>query len=147
MPLIIRGPGFAAGATAPRLTANIDLAPTILDVAGVDGSLEMDGESLLPPAGDPDPPPDDRVIYIQNGPQQNAAIPHFDGVRVPGYTYVEYVTGFVELYDLTADPYQLSNIAGKPSYAELEDRLAGLLRQVRDCHGDSCREPRFTPPG
>ena len=94
-----------------------------------------------------DPPPDDRVIYIQNGPQQNAAIPHFDGVRVPGYTYVEYVTGFVELYDLTADPYQLSSIAGKPSYAELEDRLAGLLRQVRDCHGDSCREPRFTPPG
>lgn len=147
VPLIIRGPGFAAGATAPQLTANIDLAPTILDVAGVDGSLEMDGESLLPPAGDPDPPPDDRVIYIQNGPQQNAAIPHFDGVRVPGYTYVEYLTGFVELYDLAADPYQLSNLAGEPSYAELEDRLAGILRQVRDCHGDSCRELRFTPPG
>src|SRR5690606_5913582 len=44
VPLLVRGPGFPTGATAPQLTANIDLAPTILDLAGVEGSLVADGQ-------------------------------------------------------------------------------------------------------
>src|SRR5690606_3089458 len=73
VPLLVRGPGFPTGATAPQLTANIDLAPTILDLAGVEGSLVADGQSLLPLAADPSPPPDDRAVYLQNGPQQEGA--------------------------------------------------------------------------
>lgn len=148
VPLIIRGPGFPVGATAPQLTANIDLAPTILELAGVTPSLEPDGQSLLPVVSDPDPPPDDRVIYLQNGPErQGAAIPHYDGVRVPGYSYVEYEPGASELYDLSADPFQLVNRAGDPAYASLQAQLADLLGQLRGCQGEGCREPRFVPPG
>lgn len=147
VPLVIRGPGFPAGATAPQLTANIDLAPTILDIAGVSGSLEEDGRSLLAYA-DAAPPADDRAIYIQNGDEeQGAAIPHWDGVRVPGYTYVEYEPGPRELYDLTTDPWQLDNVAGDPAYAEVRRTLADLTEQLRACQGDACREPRFQPSG
>ena len=147
VPLIIRGPGFPVGATAPQLTANIDLAPTILELAGVTGSLEQDGASLLPLVQDADPAPDDRALYLQDGPADHgAAIPHYDGVRVPGYTYVEYEPGARELYDLTADPWQLDNLAGDPAYARIEGRLADLLQQLRGCQGEACREPRFTSP-
>ena len=156
VPLVVRGPGFPAGATAPQLTANIDLAPTVLDLAGVEGSRVLDGESLLPLAGEPSPPPDDRAIYLQNGPGGHeagtetsalGAVPHWDGVRVPGYTYVEYDRGGRELYDLAADPWQLENRAGDPAFAPLERHLADLLEQLRNCAGDECREPRFSPPG
>ena len=148
MPLIIRGPGFPTGATAPQVTANIDLAPTILDLAGVEGSLPEDGESLLPLVSDPSPPTDDRAVYLQNGPQEeDAAIPHWDGVRVPGFTYVEYERGGRELYDLAADPWQLDNVYGDPAYAEVQRELARLLVELRGCSGDSCREPRFSPSG
>lgn len=148
VPLLIRGPGFPTGATAPQLTANIDLAPTILDLAGVEGSLVADGQSLLPLATDPSPPPDDRAVYLQNGPQaEGAAIPHWEGVRVPGFTYVEYEQGGRELYDLTADPYQLDNVYDDPAYAEVQRELASLLVRLRGCSGEACREPRFSPPG
>ncbi|HMQ25665.1 MAG TPA: DUF4976 domain-containing protein, partial [Acidimicrobiales bacterium] len=131
-----------------QLTANIDLAPTILDLAGVEGSLVADGQSLLPLAADPSPPPDDRAVYLQNGPQnEDAAIPHWDGVRVPGFTYVEYEQGGRELYDLEADPYQLENVYGDPAYAEVQRELAGLLVALRGCSGETCREPRFSPSG
>ena len=92
------------------------------------------------------PPDDDRAIYLQNGAErgdQGATIPHWEGVRVPGYTYVEYDRGGRELYDLTADPAQLDNRAGDPAYAALQRRLANLLEELRGCEGDACREPRF----
>lgn len=148
VPLIIRGPGFPSGATAPQLTANIDLAPTILDLAGVEGGLPTDGESLVALAADPSPPADDRAVYLQNGPQeQGATIPHWDGVRVPGFTYVEYEQGGRELYDLALDPWQLDNAYGDPAYAEVQRELAGLLAELRGCSGEACREPRFSPSG
>ena len=53
VPLIIRGPGLPAGQVRNQLSANIDLAPTILDAAGTPPRLEMDGISLLPGARDP----------------------------------------------------------------------------------------------
>lgn len=147
VPLVIRGPGFPAGQTAPQLTSNIDLAPTVLDLAGVSGSLVEDGRSLLAYAG-ASAPADDRAIYIQNGVEgQGASIPHWDGVRVPGYTYVEYEPGARELYDLTTDPWQLDNHAGDPAYAEVQRTLADLTEQLRGCRGDACREPRFQPSG
>ena len=51
MPLLIRGPGIEPGITVPDLAANIDLAPTIVDMGGMDpASLAFDGISLLPAA-------------------------------------------------------------------------------------------------
>jgi len=147
VPLVIRGPGFPVGATVPQLTANVDLASTVLELAGVVGSLETDGQSLLPMLAEADPSPDDRVLYLENGPKaEGADIPRFEGVRVPGYSYIEYAPGGRELYDLAADPYQLENVAGDPAHHDLQAHLADLLEQLRGCQGESCREPRFTPP-
>lgn len=48
VPQVIRGPGFPAGETRDQLVANIDLAPTFLDIANANAGLDVDGLSLLP---------------------------------------------------------------------------------------------------
>ncbi len=48
VPLLIRGPGIAAGGRSPELVSNIDLAPTLAQIAGATPKLTVDGRSLLP---------------------------------------------------------------------------------------------------
>jgi hypothetical protein len=74
----------------------------------------------------------------------NAAIPPFQGLRVAGYTYVEYSTGERELYDLTTDPDELQNIASSADpglISELHSRLDAL----RTCAAQSCRDSEAAP--
>jgi arylsulfatase A-like enzyme len=48
VPLIIRGPGIAAGVTQNALTANVDFAPTFADIAGISIPTSVDGRSFKP---------------------------------------------------------------------------------------------------
>jgi len=48
VPLLARGPGIKAGSIFEQLTANVDVTPTILDLAGVKPPKFMDGRSMLP---------------------------------------------------------------------------------------------------
>lgn len=54
MPLLIRGPGVPRGTTSGELSANIDLAPTITELARAQPTMPMDGRSLVPFLRDPD---------------------------------------------------------------------------------------------
>jgi N-acetylglucosamine-6-sulfatase len=73
-------------------------------------------------------------------------IPEYQGVRVAGFTYVEYVTGEKELYDLRADPDQLTNIAVTADPA-LVASLHATLEQLRTCRGEQCRSVEDAPVG
>ncbi|HZK15825.1 MAG TPA: sulfatase [Solirubrobacterales bacterium] len=53
MPFLIRGPGIEPGASTGELAANVDIAPTILDLAGVSADKSLDGRSLTPYLRDP----------------------------------------------------------------------------------------------
>ena len=55
---------------------------------------------------------------------------HYVGIRVPGWKYLEYRSGFREMYDLTADPYEMENIAGRPQYAAQQAQLAQQLQAL-----------------
>jgi N-acetylglucosamine-6-sulfatase len=145
IPLIVRGPGVKAGKTIKGQVANIDFAPTLVDAANAKAGRKMDGVSLLPTLRNPRKRPD-RVIEIEaldrlfrGDIPVNAWDRPYKGVRTDRYTYVVYTeTGEQELYDRRKDPYQLTNIAGNPAYAQIEAKLARQLARLDRCKGRSC---------
>jgi len=66
------------------------------------------------------------------------AIPNYDAVRTSRYLYVEYpTTGEKELYDLGADPYELTNLYSSASPTLLGD-LESRLDALKSCAGETC---------
>ena len=146
VPLIIRGPGVKKGATVAGQVSNVDFAPTLLDFADAKAGRRMDGLSLLPTLRKPRKRPD-RALAIEAlaplFPGGNIPINAWDqpytGVRTDQYTYVVWTqTGETELYDRTADPYQLDNVSGDPAYAAIETDLAAKLAALQNCAGNAC---------
>ncbi len=144
VPLVIRGPGVPAGVTVDDLAINADLAPTILEAAGVAAGLPQDGRSLLPFAAHPKRL-HGRELLLEKGSvvdgdddevQQSDT---FSAVHTSRYVYVENITGERELYDLAVDPYQLQNQINNPAYDAVEAALASRLASLRSCAGESCR--------
>jgi arylsulfatase A-like enzyme len=134
VPLIVRGPGLPAGQVRGQLAANIDLAPTILDAAGVPPRLKMDGISLLPVARNPASSGTRSLVL-----EYLAGRTGYSAVRTSdGFLYAEHRNGERELYDLNTDPYELQNLAGRPADAHLEAELARRLAALRDCAGAAC---------
>ena len=131
VPLIMAGPGLPRGGTYDGIVGNIDLAPTILDAAGVAPRLEPDGASLLGLAAGPEPA---RDILLETA--------RSTGLRTPEWMYAEHRTknGIErELYDMGADPHQLRSRADDPALAAVQEQLAARLAELRDCAGASCR--------
>lgn len=136
VPLIVRGPGVTAGLRLSQPVSNVDLAPTIVDIAGATAGRAMDGRSLLPLLRDPSLRYG-RDLLIE-GPGKDAASRSFTALRTPRYKYAEYATGERELYDLARDLYELYSLHADPGYAALRDELARRLTRLRDCAGSSC---------
>jgi arylsulfatase A-like enzyme len=121
--MAVRGPAF----TTPideRVAANIDIAPTIVALAGA--SLpNPDGLSLADPF--------DRDAVLLQGYGGNDG---YQAVRTARYMYVEYNKGGRELYDYELDPYELDNLV--PEDEATAAPLAGKLNQLRGCTGAGC---------
>ncbi|HEX9945471.1 MAG TPA: sulfatase [Thermoanaerobaculia bacterium] len=137
VPLILRGGGFPAGVTAAQLVSNVDLAPTIVALAGAAPGRVMDGRPLLPLALDPGLEKD-RTLLIE-GAGTGRDKPPFAAVRGSRWLYVEYATGDRELYDLRTDPFELRSRHAAPAQAAVRADLARRLVRLRACSGSSCR--------
>ena len=145
VPLVLRGPGVPKGRTITRQVGNVDLAPTLVDLANARAGRTMDGVSLLPGLRDPSRIPS-RVLGIEAPePLFEGDVPvnrwdrPYSGVRSARYTYVVWTeTGEEELYDRALDPYQLTNLASDPAHAAIKAYLAAKLAELEDCRGASC---------
>jgi arylsulfatase A-like enzyme len=134
VPLLISGPGFPDGVRHDRLVGNVDLAPTILDLAGAKADTEIDGRSMLPfedRVDDRDRP----ILLAAYDRDYGRGV----GVRTGHYAYAEYDYGERELYDLKRDPEQLESVHDDPQYAGVRARLADQLTRLRSCAGEDCR--------
>jgi arylsulfatase A-like enzyme len=130
VPLIVSGPGFPPGADYDGIVGNIDLAPTVLDAAGVAPMREPDGRSLLGLLADPEP---ERDILLETA--------RSTAVRTPEWMYAEHRTknGVErELYDMKADPHQLRSLGSDPAYTNERAALAERLAELRACTGAGC---------
>jgi len=128
VPLVVRDDAIVGEARSDdRLVANIDLAPTLAEAAGVP-LPGADGRSLVPLLeGRPEPWRSALLIEHMRG---TNPIPTYCAVRTHRYLFVTYETGERELYDIGVDPFQLQNVAG--SAPALEARLDVVLRRLCD---------------
>jgi arylsulfatase A-like enzyme len=135
VPFIVRWPDGVAspGTVIDEPVLNADIAPTLLDIAGVPIPASMQGRSIAPLIkGEPVEWRDDVFYeYFADFPYQ---VPPSQAVRTDRWLYVEYDRGLPpELYDTVTDPEQRVNLAEEPAYSVtrqgLSQRLADLRRE------------------
>jgi N-acetylglucosamine-6-sulfatase len=144
-PLMIRGPGIPSGSVVNQPVGEQDVASTILamtDNVGANGGFPVDGVNILPMIGNPSLRAS-RPIVIEVGPKTaTSTVYRFHGVvvRINGvrWKYVERPGGRKELYDLAADPAELTNVADRAAYAQIQSQLRTLLLQYQWCAGAAC---------
>jgi Sulfatase/Bacterial Ig domain/Domain of unknown function (DUF4976) len=122
-PLLIRYP-WTGSHVESRLVQNVDMAPTIAELAGVTLPAPVDGRSLVPLIKNTATNWRTSILYEGTG-------LNYWAVRRKTWKYVELDTGEKELYDLSADPYELTNVAGQPSYANIQSSLAAELANLK----------------
>jgi arylsulfatase A-like enzyme len=139
VPLVMRGPGIPRNFRDPRPVANIDVAPTIVDVTDAEARRTPDGRSLLPLLADRTAWWG-RDILLENGNGANN-VPPYRAIRTNRFVWAEHLTtGEYELYDLERDPFQLRSQDGNPAYAAVQRDLAQRLRLLKRCAGHGCQK-------
>lgn len=144
VPLLARGPGIKAGSVPDQFVANIDLAPTFLDLAGLPVPEYMQGRSLAPLLRGESPAEWRDTIYYRyyHDPGHHNTAAHL-GVRTATHKLIFYwKKDAYEMFDLINDPTEQHNLlfdeaeAGKPEIAamfvELKAEIKRLQKQFED---------------
>lgn len=164
VPMIVRGPGIAKGASVSFPTTHTDLAPTFFNIAGIPLRSDFDGAPIPLTAA---------AQAAQKKRSEHVNVEYWGGVYVEGtvfgdrrsvtrqntyktlrvladgydFMYAVWCTNENQLFDMKQDPYQLNNLYGKNGTSSgydlgrLYDRLDTLLLALKNCKGDVCRDP------
>jgi arylsulfatase A-like enzyme len=138
MPLLLRWPGHVEGGTEDKIVANVDIAPTLYALAGVEPSTVVDGVSLFSDTHRSE-------LFMEQLENWRVGLADWRSIRGPDFQYIEYFGrgGNMidrEYYDLKDDPWQLRNLFGDddptndPDVAELSKQIAELSQ----CSGSGC---------
>jgi N-acetylglucosamine-6-sulfatase len=139
LPFIVRYDALQEGgsSSSSELVLNVDIAPTLASFAGT-VAPGVDGQSVAPILeGSFSEWRDDILLEHARTNIGKVSVPAYCGVRTTSHKYVRYSSGEEELYDLIADPFELSNLAADPLLTELK---ASLRRRAAEL----CTP---TPPG
>lgn len=150
VPLIVAWPGKVRPGKHAELIETIDLLPTLFELIGLEEPTSCQGHSFAPLVADrgreyvphrevfseniiPEVHTGGKMAMPFEKGRGVAGIRHPDAkmVRTARWKYNYYPEGYAELYDLQADPHELTNLAGKPAVREVEldmkDRLLKWL--------------------
>jgi arylsulfatase A-like enzyme len=131
VPLIIRCPkGYKAGLKVDALVEEIDLAPTLLEAAGVPVPFRMQGRSLTKLLqGETATHRDSVYSEFYNSNFEYSPPPWATMVRTDRYKLIVYhsLGGWGELYDLQKDPHEFDNLWDRPSMRGIKHELQALL--------------------
>jgi arylsulfatase A-like enzyme len=136
LPLVICDPRLPSGRKGTRVSAvalNIDIAPTILELAGLEVPASVQGRSLLPLLRGRRV--EWRSEFFYEHPFRHPRIPMTEGVRGPRYKYVRYTSldpVVEQLYDLKLDPREEKNLAGDPGMSQRLSQLRASWRSWRE---------------
>ena len=158
IPLLVRYPEeIEASAVEERMVMNVDIAPTILDYAGVTIPEVMQGESLRPLLEDEDIEWRKSIFYsyyenswaLRDASRSEMSDPSFNyftahrigphrGVRTDRFKLIEFYSksDYWEFFDLKNDPHEVKNLYSNPAYAseitDLKVELRRLQTQYKD---------------
>ena len=130
IPLIVSDPRAdesKRGIVREEMALNIDVAPTILELAGLDAANEIQGKSLVPLLRGKEV--EWREEFFCEHWFDRADIPKSEGVRTQRWKYIRYYEQqpvYEELYDLLKDPHESCNLAADPKFS---NQLARLRRR------------------
>jgi arylsulfatase A-like enzyme len=145
VPLAMRWPGhLARGSLESSIATNVDLAPTILDAAGVEPPVPMDGISVL----------GNWVrtrLFAEHWGRD--IVPNWLQIRTKDYAYIEWYDDFGqrplfrEYYRTSLDPWQLHNLLHDGVASNNPDvrNLRELMKQYKNCSGRSCPGVELAP--
>ena len=145
MPFIIKWPAkLPKEKIIEAMIQNIDHAPSLLDMTASPIPSQMQGSSFYPLILDKATPWRDRIYYhyYHHGAHN---VPRHDGIRNTDYKLIHFYTDHVyELYDLNKDPHELENLAQKPEYLNIRNKLIKDLKDLRKKY--QVPEAHFEPP-
>lgn len=138
IPLIISCPElFEAGRVAPALAANLDIAPTMLELAGLKAPAQLPGRSLVPLARGQSVPWRDALLYEYYWERNYPQTPTLHALRSDTHKYIRAhgLWDLDELFDLRADPGEEDNLIFSPGHEwiarQMNTRLFELLAETQ----------------
>lgn len=131
LPFIVRAPGIISdpGGKRSRMVLNIDIAPTLLEIAGVQAPGDFDGMSIVPVLRNARAKTRDAFLleFWRYFPEPT---PTYRGIRTERYKYIEFERGRTPwLFDLARDPGEMENIYGRKDTWALTENLRSKLRE------------------
>ncbi len=143
IPLVIRGPGIAAGTSSDLPVSLVDLPVTFAALAGVSPAWSVDGTSLDPTLrGQSQTETFRDTTLVQTGRTLGDGWSH-RGVRTARYLYgTDGSDGF--LYDRARDPDEMINLFDDPRYVDVQNSLDIRRSELLTCAGWTCNQ-RFGP--
>lgn len=134
VPMLARGPGIKPGTVVEEMVQNIDVAPTLLEFAGVDlpaDAPKFDGRSFLPLLRGESlaSPWRDHILYEYHWEWNFPATPTTLAIRTERWKYIYYhgVWDINGLYDLETDPHERHNLINVPAFQEKAEALKNQL--------------------
>ncbi|NIA22311.1 MAG: DUF4976 domain-containing protein, partial [Anaerolineaceae bacterium] len=130
--------GFAPGSTCDALCSNIDVFQTVLDLAGEEPDPELRGKSLLPAVGGEKF--DGHQAVFGELTMLGRRVAPIRMVRTKKWKYTFYLGHGEELYDMEADPWEMTNLAASADHAATKAKMQARLIRFIEETGD----PLFT---
>jgi len=134
VPFAMRYPAkLKPGQRIEGLVANIDIGPTILELAGAQTPETMQGESFVPVMEGKASGRTAPFLYEYFQEKYAPSIPTMLAIRTPDWKYISYpyedeaIGNFGELYHLSKDPNELKNLIHSPEAAAQLKKMQGLL--------------------
>lgn len=132
VPFLVRCPDIMEGGqTIGKMIQNIDVAPTILEMAGIQKPEHMQGMSIMPILKGEEIAWRDRIFYEYYWEYSYPQTPTMHGVRTDRYKLIRYhgVWDTNEFYDLKEDPYEMNNLIAS---SEHQDQIKQLTSEIYD---------------
>ena len=131
IPLLVRYPKLVrAGTKRDEMILNADLAPTVLDLAGLAVPKDMEGRSAKPLLAGQKVRDWRRSFLYEWSSLGGWGLPSLEGVRTAdGWQYARYYD-WEQLYDMNTDPLQVHNLAADPKHRSRKERLMRELQRL-----------------